>query len=147
MATLLNDEIKGQIGEVFAQLKEPMQVLFFQSKENCTYCKDTLQLLEEVTALSDKIGLSVYDLDQDQSLAQQYHVDKAPTFVIAAQDGEQITDYGIRFAGIPSGHEFSVLIHDMVLVSGRDSQLSEKTRQFLKGLNKPIHLQVFTTPT
>ncbi len=147
MASLLNNDITKQIQDVFAQLHEPVQVLFFEQKENCDYCKDTRQLLEEVTALSDKLALNIYDLDQDRVLAGQYHVDKAPTFVIAGQDGDQITDYGIRFAGIPSGHEFSALIHDLVLVSGRDSQLNDKTRQFLKDLDRPVYLQVFTTPT
>ena len=64
-----------------------------------------------------------------------------------ARDGDVRTDYGVRFAGIPSGHEFSTLIHDLILVSGRDSGLSPETRAFLKGLEKPVHLQVFVTPT
>jgi hypothetical protein len=39
------------------------------------------------------------------------------------------------------------LIHDLVLISGRDSGLSEQTREFLSSLDKPVHLQVFVTPT
>jgi glutaredoxin-like protein len=86
-------------------------------------------------------------LEIDEGLAQQYKVDKAPGIVIAGVNGDQILDYGIRLAGIPSGHEFSSLIHDMLLVSKRDSGLSEQTRQILKGLDKPVLLQVFVTPT
>jgi len=67
--------------------------------------------------------------------------------VIAAKDDGQITDFGIQYAGIPAGHEFGTLINDIVLVSGRDSGLSEEVRQFLKNLEKPLHLQVFVTPT
>ena len=54
---------------------------------------------------------------------------------------------GIRYAGIPSGHEFSSLIHDLILVSGRDSGLGQETRNFLKSLDSPVLLQVFVTPT
>jgi alkyl hydroperoxide reductase subunit AhpF len=104
-------------------------------------------MVEEVTALSDKIHLSIYDLEDDQAVAGQYKVDKAPGIVIAGREGEQVLDYGIRFTGIPSGHEFSSLIHDMILVSGRDSGLSPQTKEILKGLDKPVHLQVFVTPT
>jgi alkyl hydroperoxide reductase subunit AhpF len=53
----------------------------------------------------------------------------------------------VRYAGIPSGHEFSSLIQDLILVSGRDSGLSEQTREYLAGLKEPVHLQVFVTPT
>jgi len=56
-------------------------------------------------------------------------------------------DYGIQYSGIPSGHEFSTLINDILLVSGRDSGLSPQTREFLQKLDKPVHFQVFVTPT
>jgi glutaredoxin-like protein len=144
---LLNEEIIGQIQDVFANLLEPVQVVYFGQEENCDYCEDTHQLLTEVTALSDKLFLAVYDLDRDAEMAQQYHVDKAPGIVIAGREGDQVQDYGIRYAGIPSGHEFSSLIHDLVNVSRRDSGLSQATRDFLKGLEKPVLLQVFVTPT
>lgn len=144
---LLNDDILGQVREVFDQLQQPVEVLFFGSQGDCMYCDDTLQLVSEVVELSDKLGLSVYDVDNDAAVAKQYKVDKAPGIVIAGRDGDQILDFGIRYAGIPSGHEFSSLIHDFVLVSSRDSGLSEKTRNYLKNLDKPVHLQVFVTPT
>lgn len=144
---LLNDEILDQINQVFEQLKEPVEILFFGQKEDCEYCDDTLQLIREVVDLSDKLGLQVYDLEEDAGIAQQYKVDKAPGLVLLGRDGDQLLDYGVRFAGIPSGHEFSSLIHDLVLVSGRDSGLSQETRDFLQGLTEPVHLQVFVTPT
>jgi glutaredoxin-like protein len=144
---LLNEEIARQVREVFDGLKEPVEVLFFGKKDNCEYCEDTQQLVQEVLELSDRLNLSVIDVDEDPDSARKYGVDKTPSLVIAGRDGEQIVDYGIRFAGIPSGHEFSSLVHDLVLVSGRDSGLSEKTREFLKTLDKPLHLQVFVTPT
>jgi glutaredoxin-like protein len=144
---LLENEITRQVQEAFKQLKEPAQVLFFGKKEDCQYCQDTLQLIEEVVALSDKLGLEVHDIDDELALAQQYRIDKTPGFMIAGKDGEQILDFGIRFAGIPSGHEFSYLIHDLILVSGRDSGLSSKARQVLQNLDRPVLLQVFVTPT
>lgn len=144
---LLNDEIIDQVQQVFEDLEKPVQVLFFGQKTDCEYCADALRLIEEVTGFSDKLDLSVYDIDDDAAVAQQYKADKAPGLVIAGRDGDQILDYGIRYAGIPSGHEFSSLINDLVLVSGRESGLNEETRQFLDGLTQPVLLQVFVTPT
>jgi glutaredoxin-like protein len=147
MSELLNEDVRRQVREVFASLPNPVQILFFGSRENCDYCNDTRQLLEEVVSLSPILGLAVHDLEADSAIAKQYHVDKAPVFVVAARDGETLTDTGIQYAGIPSGHEFNTLIQDIVLVSGRDSGLKETTRQFLKSLKTPVHLQVFVTPT
>jgi glutaredoxin-like protein len=147
MAQLLNEQIKGQIKELFGTLKEPVQILFFGTKEQCEYCDDTRQLVEEVSALSDKLSLSVHDIQADAETAKQYQVDKTPGLVLVAKDGDQVSDFGVRYAGIPSGHEFSSFINDLVIVSNRDSGLTPQTREFLKGLTKPVHLQVFVTPT
>jgi glutaredoxin-like protein len=148
MTNLLNDDIVRQVKELFdKELDKPVEVLFFGRKEDCDYCDDTLKLVEEVTEISDKLTISRYDLDEDSDISQRYNVKMAPGIVIAGQDGQEILDYGVRYAGIPSGHEFSSLINDLILVSARDSGLNEKTRQSLKGLKKPVHLQVFVTPT
>jgi glutaredoxin-like protein len=144
---LLSDDIIRQVQDVFDQLQKPVEILFFGSKKDCQYCDDTLQLVTELAGISDNVGLSVYDADVDAEIVRQYKVDKFPGLVIAGRDGDQILDYGIRYAGIPSGHEFSSLIHDLILVSGRDSGLGQETRNYLKSLNAPIHLQVFVTPT
>ena len=144
---LLNDEVVSQVKDVFAQMSEHVEVLYFGQKDNCDYCEDTLLLLQEVTSLSDKLNLAIYDLGDDAETAAQFHVDKAPGLVLVGKDGDQIVDYGIRYAGIPSGHEFSSLINDLVLVSGRDSGLDPKTREYLHGLTESVLLQVYVTPT
>ncbi len=147
MANLLNADVVKQIEDAFAPMKESVQILYFGQKANCDYCADTQQLLEELVVISDKLGLDIYDLEDDADVAEKFNVDKAPGIVIAAKDDETISDFGIRYAGIPSGHEFTSLIQDILLVSGRDSGLSPETRDFLKNLTEPVLLQVFVTPT
>jgi glutaredoxin-like protein len=144
---LLNKEIVEQLESAFEQVKEPVIIMFFGKKIDCDYCDDTLQLIEEVVNVSDKLSLSVYDIDDDSAIAQQYNVDKTPGIVIAGLDGDQILDYGIRYAGIPSGHEFSSLVNEIILVSGRDSNLNKETREYLSTINQPVLMQVFVTPT
>jgi len=147
MATLLNADVVKQIEDAFAPMKESVHILYFGQKDNCDYCPDTQQLLEEVVAISDKLSMEIYDLGADADVAEKFNVDKAPGIVIAGKDGDNVSDFGIRYAGIPSGHEFTSLIQDILLVSGRDSGLSQETRDFLKALTEPVLLQVFVTPT
>ena len=147
MEKVLNDQIVKQIQEAFSEVKEPVEVLLFGSKDNCDYCNETKQLLEEVTALHDKLALSVYDIQEHADVASKFNVTNAPGIVIAAKNNAEVTNLGIQFSGIPSGHEFSTLINDILIVSRRESGLDAKTREFLKKLDKPLHLQVFVTPT
>lgn len=147
MAQLLNADVVKQIKDAFAPMKEAVELLYFGKKDNCEYCADTKQLLEELAPISDKVSLAVYDIDDDADVAEKFNVDKAPGIVIAAKDGETVSDFGVRYAGIPSGHEFTSLIQDILLVSGRDSGLSQDMRDFLKDLDEPVLMQVFVTPT
>ena len=89
----------------------------------------------------------MYDVQEHKDVASKFNVTNAPGIVIAARDGAEVTNLGIQFSGIPSGHEFSTLINDIVIVSKRESGLNEKTREFLKNIDKPLLLQVFVTPT
>lgn len=146
MEKLLNEQIVGQVKEVFGGMKEPVEILFFGS-ETCDYCTETRQLVEEVADTHTSISAAYYDLNQDAALAAEFNVDKVPAIVIAAKNGDEVVNYGIQYSGIPSGHEFSTLINDILLVSGRDSGLDEATRAYLKGLETPLHMQVFVTPT
>ncbi len=148
MPRLLNDDIVNQVKDLFAQLQEPVVLIFFGDKNGrCDYCDDTRQLMEEITEISDMVSLEVYDLQEDAEVAKLHNVDKAPGIVVAAKNGDEIVDYGIRYAGIPSGHEFTSIINDILTVSRRDSGLSDTTREYLRSLDKPVLLQVFVTPT
>jgi glutaredoxin-like protein len=147
MEKVLDQQITKQIQQAFDGMESSVQILLFTSNEHFDYCNETKQLLEEVTALNDKLQLSVHDMDQDPEMANRYNVTNAPGIVIAAKDKQDVKNLGIQFSGIPSGHEFSTLINDILMVSRRDSGLDAKTREFLKNLDKPLHLQVFVTPT
>lgn len=147
MEKILDQHVVRQVQEAFAGLSAPVEILFFGSRDACEYCQDERQLLEEVAAMHASIGFRVYDVAADREMVEKFHIDKTPAVVIAAKDGDEVKDLGIRFSGIPSGHEFSTLINDILLVSKRDSGLSDKTREYLRGLDQPLLLQVFVTPT
>lgn len=147
MEKLLNEQITKQINSAFAELQEPVEILYFGSKQDCEYCDETRQLLEEVSALNDKLRVSAYDISENREMAEKFNVSEAPGIVIAARDHAEVRNLGIHFSGVPSGHEFSTFINDILLVSRRDSGLDEQTRLFLKNLDKPLLMQVFVTPT
>ena len=148
MQKMLDANIQKQVRDVFKEMQQPVAVLFFgSSTQDCELCEQTRQLMEEIIPLSEKLSLEVYDLEKDAEIAAKFHVDKAPGIVLAGKGEAELVDFGVRYAGIPAGHEFSSFIHDLVLVSKRDSGLSQETRDFLSSLKEPVSLQVFVTPT
>ncbi len=145
---LLDEKIKEQVKDFFADLDKPVKILFFGSKQqNCDYCDETIGLINEIAELNDLITIAEYDVEENPDIANQYNIDKVPMTVIAASLEGEIIDYGIRLSGIPAGHEFTTLINDLVMVSRGDSGLSQPVKDKLASLTNPISLQVFVTPT
>jgi glutaredoxin-like protein len=154
MALLTRDVRQATQDRFEAALVNPVKLIFFTQEpkrlvligslqgQECFFCKETRQLLEEVTALSAKIELQVLDFKADAETAAKFGIDKIPGLVV--MDGE---DRGIRFYGIPSGYEYSALVEAIVDVSRGDSGLSEKTRQALATIDRPVQIEVFITPT
>jgi glutaredoxin-like protein len=148
MEKMINKEIQKQLEDAFTDLKKPVAILFFGSKlRACEYCEHTLGLLNEVAELSNQISVQVFDIDENPDASQQYGVERVPGILVTAQDGDEITSFGVHFSGIPAGHEFSSLVQAILMVSRGDSALSQPTREYLKSLTQPVELQVFVTPS
>ena len=98
--------------------------------------------MHELGELSDKLQVEVYNFQIDTEQVARYRIDKIPAIVV---EGEK--DYGVRFYGIPMGYEFMSLLGAIKDAGARKTGLAEKTRAALAALVKPVHLQVYVTPT
>jgi glutaredoxin-like protein len=143
---LLKDKDREYLTEQFEVLPAPVKLIVFTQEFECHYCAETRQIAEELAALSDHIALEVHDFVADKEIAEHHGVDKIPATIVM-RGGQQPKDYGIRYYGIPSGYEFSSLIEDIKRVATGESGLSSQTKEWVAGLEEPVHLQVFVTPT
>ncbi|MCS6936352.1 MAG: thioredoxin family protein [Candidatus Bipolaricaulota bacterium] len=139
---LLTEQNKKQVQKVLEELVHPVTIHYFTQEFECEPCQIAHELLKEVTALSNKLTLKVYEFKNEQEIAQRFGVDKIPAIVLEGQKA-----YGIRFFGVPAGYEFGAFLEDLVDVSRGVTQLSAETQTLLNTLLKPIHIQVFVTPT
>ncbi len=140
---LLKDKDREYLkGEFTKRLTSPVKLLFFTQTLECPTCELARQIYEEVASLSDQISLTKYNFVLDKEQVEKYRVDKIPTLVV-----EGAKDYGIRFYGLPSGYEFTSLIEDIFDVAAGSTRLAKETKEALAKLAKPVHLQVFVTPT
>jgi glutaredoxin-like protein len=132
--------VKGRL----AKLVRPVKAVVFTQEMECQFCSETRGLMQELAGLTDKLQVEVKDFLGDAAEAKRLGVDKIPAIVLL---GEGDKDYGVRFYGIPAGYEFVSLLESLEMVSKGDSGLAPATREKLKGLKKPLNLQVFVTPT
>ena len=139
---LLNKKVIKDLEDIFKDLKKQVTLKFFSQDFECQYCKDTRQLLEEVSELSDKIKLEKFDFLADRKEVERFDIKRIPAIVVMDEE-----DRRIKFYGIPGGYEFSALIEAFKLVSTGETGLNQATKDFLDSLAKEVHLQVFVTPT
>jgi glutaredoxin-like protein len=139
---LLDEKIKEQVRGALGDLPAPVRLVMFTQEFECNHCRETRQLVEEVASVSDQISAEIYDFVADKAQSDEYGIDKIPAIAVV---GEK--DYGIRFFGIPSGYEFSSLIESIKLASTGEAQLSPAGIEFIEGLEEPVHIQVYVTPT
>jgi len=141
--SLIKEPQQKQLREFFKKLEGNVKLVFFTQEMECPFCKETRELMQDVSSLSDgKIALEVYDFVADKDKVENYKIDKIPAVVVEGQK-----DYGIRFYGIPAGYEFTSLINSITMVSKGDSGLTDETKETLKKLKDPVHIQVFITLT
>jgi glutaredoxin-like protein len=142
MMKLLNKKVIKELNEVFKGLDKKVTLKFFTQEFECRFCQDTHQLLEEVSGLTDKIKLEVYDFVADKEEVEKHGIERIPATVVMDEK-----DYGIKIYGIPGGYEFTTLIEALKIVSTGETDLAQETKDFLDSLDKDVHLQVFVTPT
>lgn len=144
---LLSNKDVAYLRDLFEkELKKSVRLVFFKSEDRtrCQYCEITEQVLSELVGIDSRLTLEVHDFDREKDLVAKYAVEMVPALVLESEEGK---DYGIRFYGVPSGHEFGTLIQDIITVSKGTPQLSSETLKKLEKLERPVRISVFVTPT
>jgi alkyl hydroperoxide reductase subunit AhpF len=153
--SLIAPDDQEHLRREFAQLSRRVHLLFFTQTIGCETCVQTRQILDELPPLSDRIVVDEINLVLDTERAAAYGIDRAPAIVLAYEDeaaaesggAPALVDSRIRFLGAPAGYEFVALVHATLLAGGRAPSLSEASRERLAAVDRPVAMQVFTTPT
>lgn len=140
---LLSPADQQKLRDAFGAMTRPVTLLFFTQTLDCETCLQTRQIVDELPPLTDKITVEEVNLVLEPEKAKAYGVDRAPAIAIVA-DG---ADTRMRFVGAPGGYEFVALVQAVLLAGGQESMLTDEQRQRLAAVDKPLTMQVFTTPT
>jgi alkyl hydroperoxide reductase subunit AhpF len=140
---LLTDEVAAQLRTEFQNLAGPVRLAVFSQALADPESEQVRRLVEEVAALDPKLTAEPYNFVLDTAKVEELKIQRIPAIAILGAE----KDYGIRMYGLPSGYEFGSLIDAILDVSSGDSGLSAATREALAAITKPVHVQVFSTPT
>lgn len=130
------------VRQEFEKMTGPVKLTVFASELGGESNQQTVALVREVAALSDRLSVEILNPLIEREQAQAYGVDVTPAIAV-----EGAADYGIRFLGIPAGYEFANLIDSVIVASTGVPALSDSTKDALGALGQDVTIKVFTTPT
>jgi glutaredoxin-like protein len=139
---VISDLEKDVIKKKFTTLVNDVELVNFTQEYECQFCKEARDIVLQLGAMSPKIKAKVFDFVNNGDIATKFNIKKIPAIAIIGKD-----DYGIRYYGVPAGYEFTAFIDDIIDVSNGTTSLSENIKKKLADIKKPVHLQVFVSPT
>lgn len=142
MPTLLNAELQNQIREFLAPMKEKVTLVLFTQESPCETCTETKQLLQEISSLNDKISFVEKDLYEDIRETDLYGITLTPSFVMLDSEGKY---RGVKFNGIPAGHEINSFLSAIIDMSGVDFGFDQNVIERIKKIDKKVNIKVFVT--
>ena len=123
---MLDDTLKAQLQQYLALLRQPIRLI--ASLDDSETGVDMKNLLETIVGLSDKVSL---DASGDDA--------RKPSFVVAREG--QTT--GVRFAGLPLGHEFTSLVLALLWTGGHPPKVEADIIDSIKALEGNFNFEVY----
>ncbi|MFP5323237.1 MAG: alkyl hydroperoxide reductase subunit F, partial [Gammaproteobacteria bacterium] len=123
---MLDATLKAQLQQYMGMLRQPIRLI--ASLDDSAASQEMRGLLGDILGVSDKISLDVSGQDA-----------RKPSFVIA-REGETS---GVRFAGLPLGHEFTSLVLALLWTGGHPPKVEQEVIDSIKALDGDFAFEVY----
>jgi alkyl hydroperoxide reductase subunit F len=123
---MLDADLKTQLKAYLEKVTQPIELV--ASLDDGEKSRELEGLLQDVASLSDRISYSRRDDDA-----------RRPSFAINRAG----TDVGVRFAGIPMGHEFTSLVLALLQVGGHPSKTAQDVIEQVRDLEGEYHFETY----
>jgi alkyl hydroperoxide reductase subunit AhpF len=141
---LLSPQDEATLKDHLSVITLPVELVLFTQTVGGSESGDvTRQVLNEIASLNDQVTVVEKNFILDTEDKNKYKVDKAPAIVILS-DG---VDTRMRMYGAPTGYEFVGLVEAIIVAGTGKIELDPETMQWIQAVDKPTHIQVFSTPT
>ncbi len=129
----LDATIKGQLQQYLQMLREP--IILAESLDSSDGAKEMHELLTEIASMSDKV-----------TLTQENDVRK-PSFAVKRGEAHSRADQpiGIRFAGVPLGHEFTSLVLALLHTGGHPMKLEQDKIDQIAAIEGEFHFETYVS--
>ena len=129
----LDATIKAQLQQYLQMLREP--IVLAESLDDSAGATEMHDLLVEITSMSDKVTL----MQEDNA--------RKPSFAVKRGDAHSKASQlvGVRFAGIPLGHEFTSLVLALLHTGGHPMKLEQDKIDQIAAIKGEFHFETYVS--
>ncbi len=138
---LLSDAIKGQLKGIFAKMENEVTLVTIVD-EGMPKSVELRDFLMDVAELGDKLHLEVYTKGENAEMETKINADKFPVVSLLDNQGNYS---GVKFHGVPGGHELNSFILAIYNLAGPGQALDASIQQSIKAIDKKANIKVMVS--
>lgn len=124
----LDDATRQALAPVLARFTRPIRLRLYTDDSQMT--EENRRMVMELASLSDKVEAEFVPSAREE--------DNHTISICDAEGNEK----GLRFHGVPGGHEFNSFILAMYNAAGPGQDVGEALQKRIKGISKPLHVKI-----
>lgn len=130
-SNLLNDTLRNQLKGILSKIENNISLVSIVDESN----KKSIELRDlvlDISDLSDKISAVIYKKGENLKMESKIHADKYPVVALLNKDSNYS---GVKFHGVPGGHELNSFILAIYNLAGPGQALNEDLLNEIKSLS------------
>ena len=135
---LLNDGLRAQLKGVLARLEKNVTLVSIVDESNSKSI-ELRDLILDIADLDERVSAEIYNKGENIEVENKINADKYP--VVALLDSDKKYS-GVKFHGVPGGHELNSFILAIYNLGSAGQQISEDTLNNIKKIDKDINIKV-----
>lgn len=137
-SVLLNDALRSQLQGILNRLEKEVTLVTLVDTHDPKSI-ELRDLLLDISDLGEKVSIEVYDKNQHPEVAQNYHIERYPVALLLDHTH---TYSGVKFYGVPGGHELNSFILALYNLGGPGQAIDPNVLSEIKALDQPTHIKV-----
>lgn len=140
-STLLSDAIRSQLKGIFGKMESEVTLVSIVD-ESMPKSVELRDFLLDVVELGDKLHLELYNKGENIEIEAKINADKFPVVSLLNSKGEYS---GVKYHGVPGGHELNSFILAIYNLAGPGQQLDSAIKDSIKSINKKANIKVMVS--
>ena len=137
-SALLNDALRGQIKGVLDRMESSVTLVSIVDESDAKSV-ELRDLVLDIAGLGDKLNAQIYKKGENKEVEEKVHANKFPIVALLNSEGNYS---GVKFHGVPGGHELNSFLLAIYNLAGPGQAIDAGVLSEIKALDKKINVKV-----